>query len=179
MTVNGTAGQTLNITAQIANLPASLANIFVPTLAAEGTISGTVTVTGKPAAPVVGFQTNWSRAATSQTKSAGLGPLGITANGQFANNTVTIDTSLTGQNGLALNGGGTVAVAGSNALAMKFSGTLPFDAMAGQLAAQGLEHDRRGEDRHTDRRHDGSTRRDRHDLHRRRPARRCPPQPRP
>ncbi|MBB4568193.1 translocation/assembly module TamB domain-containing protein [Rhizobium leucaenae] len=138
VTVSGTAGQMLNITAEIANLPASLANVFAPTLAAEGAISGKVTVTGKPAAPVVAFQTNWSGAATSQTKSAGLGPLGIKANGQFANNTVTIDTNLTGQNGLALNGGGTVAVAGNKALAMKFSGTLPFDAMAGQLAAQGL-----------------------------------------
>ncbi|MDL2399478.1 translocation/assembly module TamB domain-containing protein [Rhizobium mayense] len=138
VTVNGTAGQALNITAEIANLPASLANVFAPTLAAEGTISGRVTVTGRPASPVVGFQANWSGAATSQTRSAGLGPLGIRANGQFANNTVTIDTNLTGQNGLALNGGGTVAIAGNKALGMRFSGTLPFDAMAAQLAAQGL-----------------------------------------
>ncbi|MDJ1635011.1 translocation/assembly module TamB domain-containing protein [Rhizobium rhizogenes] len=136
--VDGTAGQALNINAKIDNLPASLANVFAPTLAAEGAISGTVTVTGKPASPVVGFQTNWSGAATSQTKSAGLGPLGIKANGKFADNVVTIDTNLTGQSGLALNGGGTVAVAGSKALAMKFSGNLPFDALAGQLAAQGL-----------------------------------------
>ncbi|MDL2406335.1 translocation/assembly module TamB domain-containing protein [Rhizobium calliandrae] len=138
VTVNGTAGQALNITAEIANLPASLANVFAPTLAAEGTISGRVTVTGRPASPVVGFQANWSGAATSQTRSAGLGPLGIRANGQFANNTITIDTNLTGQNGLVLNGGGTVAVAGSKALGLRFSGTLPFEAMAGQLAAQGL-----------------------------------------
>ncbi|MBB3611961.1 translocation/assembly module TamB domain-containing protein [Rhizobium sp. BK602] len=136
--VDGTAGQALNINARIVNLPASLANVFAPTLAAEGAISGTVTVTGKAASPVVGFQTDWSGAATSQTKSAGLGPLAIKANGKFADNTVTIDTNLTGQSGLALNGGGTVAVAGSKAMGLKFTGNLPFDALAGQLAAQGL-----------------------------------------
>ena len=138
ITVDGTAGQTLNINARIANLPASLANVFAPSLAAEGTISGTVAVTGKATSPAVVFQTNWSGAATSQTKSAGLAPLGIKADGKFADNVVTINTNLTGQSGLALNGGGTVAVAGSKAMALKFSGNVPFDALAGQLAAQGL-----------------------------------------
>ncbi|MFJ6326254.1 MULTISPECIES: translocation/assembly module TamB domain-containing protein [unclassified Rhizobium] len=138
VTVDGTAGQALNINAKIANLPANLANVFAPTLAAEGAISGTVSVTGKATSPVVAFQTNWSGAATSQTKSAGLAPLGIKADGKFADNVVTINTNLTGQSGLALNGGGTVAIAGSKAMALKFSGNLPFDALAGQLAAQGL-----------------------------------------
>ena len=138
VTVDGTAGQTLNINARIANLPASLANVFAPTLAAEGMISGTVAVTGKATSPAVVFQTNWSGAATSQTKSAGLAPLGIKADGKFAENVVTINTNLTGQSGLALNGGGTVAIAGNKAMALKFAGNLPFDALAGQLAAQGL-----------------------------------------
>ncbi|PST17963.1 translocation/assembly module TamB [Rhizobium sp. JAB6] len=138
VTVDGTAGQALNINAKIANLPASLANVFVPTLAAEGVISGTVAVTGKAAAPAVVFQTNWSGAATSQTKSAGLAALGIKADGKFADNVVTINTNLTGQSGLALNGGGTIAMAGNKAMALRFAGNLPFDALAGQLAAQGL-----------------------------------------
>ncbi|MBB3385808.1 MULTISPECIES: translocation/assembly module TamB domain-containing protein [unclassified Rhizobium] len=136
--IDGTAGQALNINAKIANLPASLANVFAPTLAAEGVISGTVAVTGKAASPSVIFQTNWSGAATSQTKSAGLAALGIKADGKFADNVVTINTNLTGQSGLALNGGGTIAIAGNKAMALRFSGNLPFDALAGQLAAQGL-----------------------------------------
>ncbi|MCZ3375866.1 translocation/assembly module TamB domain-containing protein [Rhizobium sp. AG207R] len=138
VTVDGTAGQVLNINAKIANLPASLANVFAPTLAAEGVISGTIAVTGKAASPAVVFQTNWSGAATSQTKSAGLAALGIKADGKFADNVVTINTNLTGQSGLALNGSGTVAIAGNKAMALRFAGSLPFDALAGQLAAQGL-----------------------------------------
>ncbi len=57
VTVDGTAGATLNINVKINNLPASLANVFAPTLAAEGTISGKVTVTGTPAARGVNFET--------------------------------------------------------------------------------------------------------------------------
>ncbi|KAA0698644.1 translocation/assembly module TamB [Neorhizobium sp. P12A] len=139
VTVDGTAADVLKINAKVANLPASLANTFVPTLDAAGTISGTITVTGKAAAPVIGFQTDWSGAVTSQTKQAGLAPLGIKANGQFADNRVTITIDLSGQDGLTLNGGGSVAVAGNKALAMKFDGSVPFSALSGQLGAQGFD----------------------------------------
>ncbi len=138
--VSGTAGDTLKINARIADLPASLANSFAPGLDAAGTISGTVSVTGKPAAPVVDFQANWANAATSQTRSAGLGALALRTNGRFADNRVTIDgINLTGAGGLALNGSGNVAISGDRALAMKIDGTLPFTALAGQLAAQGFD----------------------------------------
>jgi translocation and assembly module TamB len=139
VSASGTAGDTLDIQARLNSLPASLANTFAPTLAAEGTISGTVTVTGKAAAPVVGFQADWTNAATSQTKSAGIGSLGIKTNGQFANNRVTITLNLNGQGGMSLSGGGSIEVSGSRALALKFDGTVPFSAVSGQLAAQGFD----------------------------------------
>lgn len=138
ITVTGSAGDTLNIQAKITNLPASLANTFVPSLDAEGAISGTAKVTGKPAAPDVAFQADWANAATSQTKSAGIGALGVKTTGRFADNKVTIDLALTGPSGLTLNGGGSVEVAGSKALAMKFDGTVPFEVLGAQLASQGL-----------------------------------------
>jgi translocation and assembly module TamB len=139
ITVNGTAGDTLKIEARITSLPASLANAFAPDLDAVGTISGTVTVTGKPVAPVVGFQADWSNAATSQTKSAGVTTLTIRTNGQFADNRLTINLNLTGQGGLSLSGGGNVTVTGNKALLLKFDGSVPFSALSGQLAAQGLD----------------------------------------
>lgn len=83
------------------------------------------------------FQADWANAATSQTKSAGISALGIKTNGKFADNKVTIDLNLSGPSGLSLNGGGSVEVAGSKALALKFDGIVPFDVLAGQLSAQG------------------------------------------
>lgn len=137
VTVNGSAGEALNLDVDIANLPASLANAFVAALDAEGTISGKIAVRGKAAAPAVDYQLAWANAAIAQTKSAGLSAFGIKANGRFADNVVRIDTDLSG-GGLALNGGGTVAIAGDRGLSLKFSGTVPFSALSGQLAAQGL-----------------------------------------
>jgi len=138
VTVNGTAGETLDIAAAIANLPASLVNSFAPTLGAAGTISGTVTAKGTAAAPTVGYDLAWAGAEVSQTRSAGLAPFGVKANGNFANNTVTLETSVSGQNGLALSGGGSIGVSGSKALSLAFTGRLPFSVLAGQLAAQGF-----------------------------------------
>jgi translocation and assembly module TamB len=139
--VAGPDAQSLNVNADITNLPAGLANAFVPGLAAEGTISGTVSASGKLPAPAANFKLNWKNAATSQTKGAGLSPFGITANGKFANNNLTIDTNLAGDNGLSLKGGGSVGIAGNRALNLRFTGNLPFAVLGAQLAAQGLVAD--------------------------------------
>ena len=46
VTLAGQAGSTLDLNVQITGVPAALANTFVPNLGAEGSISGTATVTG-------------------------------------------------------------------------------------------------------------------------------------
>jgi translocation and assembly module TamB len=77
----GPNAQLLNVDADIVNIPAGLANAFVPDLAAEGSITGNVTASGKLPAPALDFKLNWKNAATSQTKAAKLSSLGVTANG--------------------------------------------------------------------------------------------------
>ncbi|MGO7645941.1 hypothetical protein ACC709_36610, partial [Rhizobium ruizarguesonis] len=69
----------IELVADIRELPEALANGFVPNLSDGGTISGTIAVTGTPAAPVADFKLDWKDATTGQTKGAGLAPLGITA----------------------------------------------------------------------------------------------------
>lgn len=138
VTVNGTAGGTLDVSAAITNLPANLVNSFVPTLGAAGTISGTVTAKGPATKPTVGYDLSWAGAEVSQTRSAGLAPLTVKANGNFADGTVSLDTSISGQNGLSVSGGGSIGVSGSKALSLALTGKLPFSVLAGQLAAQGF-----------------------------------------
>ncbi len=137
--VNGTAGSALDLKAQIRSLPADLANAFSPGLDAAGTISGTVAATGASSDPAVDYDLTWSDAAISQTRAAGLGALGIKANGRFAGATLRLDTTVTGQGGLTLSGGGTLGVTGNRPLAMAFKGTLPFGALAAQTSAQGFD----------------------------------------
>lgn len=137
--VNGTAGQALDLNATIRTLPASLANAFSPALDAAGTISGTVTAKGTASDPSVDYDLTWADAAVSQTRSVGLGPLGIKANGRFAGGTLRLDTTATGQGGLSLSGGGTLGIAGNRPISMAFKGALPFGAVAAQTAAQGFD----------------------------------------
>ncbi|MGK9053307.1 translocation/assembly module TamB domain-containing protein [Neorhizobium petrolearium] len=128
----------LDINARANAVPASLINAFAPSLGARGTISGTVTATGTPEAPAVRYDLRWADAGVSQTASAGLAALNITANGTFQNGTVTVDTRLSGGGGVSLSGGGSVSLAGQKPLNLQFNGRLPFSILAGQLAAQGF-----------------------------------------
>lgn len=136
--VSGKAGETLDLSLRLDALPAALVNNFAAGLGAEGTIGGTVTVRGQAAAPVVNYALDWGGAVTSQTRSAGIGALTISANGAFANNRVTLDTVLSGGGGLSFRGGGTVGIGGATPLGLNFRGTVPFGLLQGQLSAQGF-----------------------------------------
>lgn len=136
--VSGRAGETLDLSLRLNALPAALVNNFAAGLGAEGSISGTVTVKGRAAAPVVNYALDWDGAQTSQTRGAGLGALNINAKGEFANNQVRLDTVLSGGGGLSFRGGGTVGIGGATPLGLKFNGTVPFGLLQGQLSAQGL-----------------------------------------
>lgn len=136
--VSGTAGAALDLGIGIDALPAALVNAFAPTLGAEGAISGTVTVKGTPASPSLTYKLNWANAAVAAARSAGAGAVTIAAGGTFANNRVTLDTTLTGAAGLSFQGGGTIGISGNTPLSLKFSGNLPFGLLAGQLASQGF-----------------------------------------
>lgn len=138
VTVNGRAGQALDLSVDINALPATLVNAFAPTLGAEGAISGTVTVKGTAAAPSVGYKLNWANAAVAAARSAGVGAVTIAADGTFVDNRVTLETTLSGADGLTFRGGGTVGISGNTPLSLKFSGNLPFGLLAGQLASQGF-----------------------------------------
>ena len=139
VSVSGSAGSTLDISAVIQALPLNLLNAVQPSLKAEGTASGKVHVTGTPAAPKVDFNVALDRLAVDQTRAARLQPFAIKADGRFENNRVQLKTSATNGDGLSIKGGGTASVAGNRALDLSFDGTLPFKAVSAMLAAQGIE----------------------------------------
>ena len=124
--MTGSAGEKLDLDVNLNALPASLANTFVPSLGADGAISGKVDVTGTSATPVVAYDLRWANAAIAQAKSAGVGALDVAAKGQFANNVVTLDTTLNGAGGLAFKAGGKVGITGNMPLDIKASGNLPL-----------------------------------------------------
>ncbi|TCS02149.1 translocation/assembly module TamB domain-containing protein [Rhizobium sp. BK418] len=138
LAIAGTTITGVDVKADVANLPAAVANGFVPDLGAAGAISATGTASGALPLPSVDFKVDWKNAETSQTKSAGLAPLTIGANGRLAENRLTVDANLTGDGGLSLRGGGNLAMTGNRAMSMRFNGSLPFAVLGAQLAQQGL-----------------------------------------
>lgn len=136
--IKGGAGETLDLVATLRNLPASLASAVAPSIAPEGAISGDITIKGTPAAPVVTYNLDWANAAAAPTRSAGLEAFSITAKGDFRDGRLSLDGRASGQSGLALSGGGTLALSGDRPIAMKFSGNLPFAALNGLLGRQGF-----------------------------------------
>ncbi|MBZ9848784.1 translocation/assembly module TamB domain-containing protein [Mesorhizobium sp. CA14] len=137
-TVTGKVAQALDINANLAKVPISLANSFSPGLDAAGSVSGTVKVTGAPAAPSAAFNIDASGVQTSQTRGAGLGGMNVSSSGTFAGNKLAFDADVSDGAGLGLKGGGTVTTAGTPTLALDFKGKVPFSFLAAKLAAQGL-----------------------------------------
>ena len=109
ITVNGIAGSTLDLTASIRELPASLLNSFVPAINAAGVISGTINATGSTNAPAIRYDLEWSDAQLRQTRDAGISPFRLQAKGNFADGVVALEsTRLTGSDGLDLSATGRV-----------------------------------------------------------------------
>jgi translocation and assembly module TamB len=96
------------MTAQLVAVPAALVNAVSPELGAEGTISGTVALTGTPAAPNGRFQAEWQGASVAASRNAGLGALAITTQGALADGSVQLDSRITGAEGLAVQVAGTL-----------------------------------------------------------------------
>ncbi|MGN7753751.1 translocation/assembly module TamB domain-containing protein [Sinorhizobium sp. 22678] len=138
ITVAGSAGPKLDISARLNALPAALINTFAPTLGAEGTIAGTVDVDGTAAAPVVVYGLRWSNASVAAARGAGVSSLAIAAKGRFADNRVTVDATVSGPGDLSFRGGGNVELGGNMPISMKFAGDVPFALLANIMAQQGF-----------------------------------------
>ncbi|MEI1250061.1 translocation/assembly module TamB domain-containing protein [Rhizobium aouanii] len=141
LAIAGTSIRSVDVTANATNVPAGIANGFVPGLAAEGAVSATAKATGGLSAPSVDFKVDWKNAATSQTKGAGLSPFTIGASGKLAENRLTVATSFAGDAGMSLKGGGSVVITGARAIDMRFTGNLPFAVLGAPLAQQGFVAD--------------------------------------
>ena len=137
VTASGTAGATLDLDLGLKSLPLSLANGFVEGLAAEGSLSGTISVSGPAASPRADYDVRLDNVAVAQTRNAQLPPVDLGLKGRFENGSAGLNLTLSG-GGLTLGGRGQVGVIGSKALDLKLSGTLPFSLVSGYLTPQGF-----------------------------------------
>lgn len=136
--VSGSAGETLNINANVSGLPLSTVNAFAPGLDAAGTANASISVTGAADNPGIRYSADLSGLAVAQTRSAGLGAMTVSSSGTFSGGRLQFNATASEGSGFSLNGGGSVATQGNRALGLRFSGRVPFNFLSAQLAAQGL-----------------------------------------
>ncbi len=105
----------LNMAADIASVPASLAQGFLPGLQTGGIITGRVTAGGTVSVPAIRYDLQWSDAEIRRQGDAGISNLNFKAAGNFENGTLTLgETRLSGPNGLNASANGKVVLGGDN-----------------------------------------------------------------
>ena len=113
ITVSGTAGETLDIRAEVSQVPLDVVNAVAPQLGLGGSVSGTATVTGTSANPKVEFSLRGAALSADALRKADVSPLDVEATGRFADNTLRLDTaSITNDQGVAATVSGTVPLSG-------------------------------------------------------------------
>ena len=122
ITSSGTAGDTLDLTVELAGVPLSVANAVMPELGLSGTLDGRVRVTGEASKPVVDFTASGSGIDAADIAEFGVAPISFSARGSFASNALRLD---------ALNADG---ARGTN---FKASGTMPLEGTGGRLSVTG------------------------------------------
>lgn len=100
ITATGTAGDRLDLTVTLTDVPLALANAADPSLGVAGALSGTAQVTGRPARPSVVFDLSSPSVSTAATRAAGLPAGSLRVAGEFEGGTVQLNEAV-----IAIGGG--------------------------------------------------------------------------
>ncbi|WP_420394108.1 translocation/assembly module TamB domain-containing protein [Acuticoccus sp.] len=109
--VEGTFGDTLDLTAQLQDLPLRVANLVRPSLEAGGVVSGTVEVGGTREDPTATADVEARDVTAALLAERGIEPLTVVARGSYADGTATLERFSTNVGGGAIEASGTVGEA--------------------------------------------------------------------
>jgi len=136
--VSGRYGDTLDILANINDLPLPILNRFYPEMALAGIASGEITVTGPPDVLNFGFDLLGRNVETAYLKLYAPGPLEVAIVGEWGKNGLTLGSAhITNARGLDLNGSGEVSRK-DLMLDLHLEGKAPLDLAAEPLAKIGI-----------------------------------------
>lgn len=91
VTIGGTLGETVDLEAALEDIPLAIANLVVPDLAAAGSVSGTVDLSGTAAEPVVSAALEAEGVTAAPLAERGIAPVDVSARGSYADGTATIE----------------------------------------------------------------------------------------
>ncbi len=136
LSVSGTAGSKLDLTASLRNLPADVAAIADPTLAMDGTIQADAHLTGTSARPEGTVRLTASNVRLRQGPGRGLPPANLTANANLEGTQVQINSRVTaGPSHLTATG--TAPLSKDGTLNIRTDGRVDLTMLDPIVAAQG------------------------------------------
>jgi translocation and assembly module TamB len=136
LAVDGRVSPTLDLTASLRDLPAELAAVVNPALAANGTLAAEARLTGTPARPDGTLRLTATGLRLRNGPGAAMPAATLTANATLSGGTARVDTSLTaGASRLAVTGTAPLGAAG--ALDLRARGALDLALLDPILTAEG------------------------------------------
>ena len=136
LAVDGTAGKTLDLTADIRDLPASIATVVSPSMAASGTLSAQARLKGSASRPDGTVRVEARRIQLRTGPGQAMPPTNLTANATLHNGEAQLDARLTtGKSNLTL--AGTAPVTSGGAIDLRTTGAIDLAMIDPILAAEG------------------------------------------
>jgi translocation and assembly module TamB len=136
LAISGKAGNTLDLTASLRDLPADLAAVVSPQLAASGTISAEARLTGTSTRPDGSVRLNARGVQLKSGPGRAIPPANLTAEAVLNGGVARVDARLTaGSSNLTL--AGTAPVSGGGALDLRVAGVADLAMAEPLLAASG------------------------------------------
>jgi len=137
ITVDGKAGETLDLKVAIEALPLSLAEIAVPGTGLSGTLSGNAAIAGTATAPAGDYSLSVSRLSLPAMTQAGVRPADITASGKLANGRSTIEARISSSDAATMTVSGSVPLSATGNLDVALKGRIDLGILNDLLAASG------------------------------------------
>lgn len=136
VTLSGRAGPSaLDLTADIAAVPLSIADAIVKELGAQGTVSGRLHATGTAGDPKIEVTLKGKSLSAAAVRKAGAPAIDLDLSATVANQTAAIDATATGPGNLSIRAKGTAPFQGAG-FDVSVEGTVPLSLADGLLAAQ-------------------------------------------
>jgi translocation and assembly module TamB len=138
--IKGSANATvLNLDAVVSQLPAKLANIFVPSLGLAGLINARATVRGKPANPIATIESKWTGATARTLRESFLPPATILLDGRFSDGIARAKLNVQGPQALSLAVDGEAMIKSGKKLNFRLKGDIPLALANATLAARATQ----------------------------------------
>lgn len=94
LTLDGTAGDKLDLTLSAKALPLALARLAAPDLALDGTLDASAKIAGAASAPTGDWKVEIARLSAPQTRDAGLGAIAVRASGRLDGKRTSLDAAI-------------------------------------------------------------------------------------